>query len=201
MKKSHLLILLLFTTIGFAQKMKIIGGDFKFLLDQKDVNVEFNYSKLKLMKENLTESQYIDNRKNELNEKNRGVGDTWEKKWKGSKESIWQPKFLELMASTITNEKDIVFQEGLTNTKYTLLVDVVWIYPGWDVAMMKQPAKVSVELKIVESKNRNNVLVEITSEHAPGDQWGSNFSNESRIGEGFAKTGKSFGKMIIKNLK
>ena len=97
--------------------------------------------------------------------------------------------------------KDIVFQDGLKNAKYTLIVDVVWIYPGWDVAMMKQPAKVSINLRIVETANRSNVLVEVTSEHAPGDQWGNNFSNESRIGEGFAKTGKSFGKLIGKGLK
>ena len=202
MKKLHLLMVLLFvTTISFAQKMDLVKGDFKFLAGQKDVNIEFNYSNLLLMKENLTESKYVENRKKELNDKNRGVGDVWEKKWNGAKEAIWQPKFSELMAATITKEKDIVFQEGLKNTKYTLIVDVVWIYPGWDAGVMKQHAKVSMNLKIVETSNRNNVLVEVTSENAPGDQWGNNYSNESRIGEGFAKTAKSFGKMIVKKMK
>ncbi|RAR71508.1 hypothetical protein [Flavobacterium aciduliphilum] len=201
MKKTILLALLLISSVGFTQKIKVVKGDFKFLSSEKNVNVEFNYSNLLLMKENMTESKYVENRKNELNEKTRGVGDSWARKWEGAKDGIWQPKFLELMAATVSKEKDIVFQEDLKDTKYTLLVDVVWIYPGWDVAMMKQPAKVSVNLKIVDSKNKNNVLVEVNSENAPGDQWGSNFSNESRIGEGFAKTGKSFGKMISKDLK
>lgn len=201
MKKTHLLIVLFITTLGFAQKLNVVKGDFAFLSGQKDVNVEFDYSNLLLMKDNIKESKYIENRKNELNEKTRGVGDSWSKKWEGAKEGIWQPKFLELMAATVTKEKDIAFQEGLNTAKYTLIVDVVWIYPGWDVAMMKQPAKISINLKIVETANRKNVLVEVTSENAPGDQWGSNFSNESRIGEGFAKTGKSFGKMIIKKIK
>ena len=201
MKKTSLLILLLVATIGFAQKINVTKGDFKFLSGQKDVNVEFNYSNLQLMKENITESKYIENRTAELNGKNRGVGDSWAKKWEGAKIGIWQPKFLELMAATITKDKDIVFQDGLKNAKYTLIADVVWIFPGWDIAMMKQPAKVSINFKIVETANRSNVLVEVTSEHAPGDQWGSNFSNESRIGEGFAKTGKSLGKLIGKGLK
>jgi len=94
------------------------------------------------------------------------------KKWEGAKDGIWQPKFLELMAATLTKDKDIVFQEGLADTKYTLIVDVVWIYPGWDVAMMKQPAKVSVNLKIVDSKteimlwlkSQVNMLQEINGE-------------------------------------
>lgn len=201
MKRIPLLILLLVATVGFSQKMKLTKGDFKFLAGQKDVNVEFVYSNLQMLKDNMTEQQYIDNRKKELNEKTRGVGDSWEKKWQGAKDGIWQPKFLELMAATVTKENDVVFQEGLSSAKYTLIVDVVWIYPGWDVSMMKQPAKVSTVLKIVETANKSNVLAEVTSENAPGDQWGSNFSNESRIGEGFAKTGKSYGKLIAKEMK
>ena len=55
--------------------------------------------------------------------------------------------------------------------------------------------------KIVETANRSNVLVVMSSENAPGDQWGNNFSNESRIGEGFAKTGKTLAKVIAKQIK
>ena len=44
-------------------------------------------------------------------------------------------------------------------------------------------------------------MLEISTENAPGDQYGNNFSNESRIGEGFAKTGKSLAGYIIKNTK
>ena len=36
-------------------------------------------------------------------------------------------------------------------------------------------------------KNVFNILLEISSEEASGDQWGNNYSDESRIGEGFAK--------------
>ncbi|MNG14709.1 hypothetical protein D3C87_2149090 [compost metagenome] len=63
---------------------------------------------------------------------------------------------------------------------------------------MKQPAKVTTHLKFVETANKSNVLLEISSEEAPGDQWGNNYSNESRIGEGYAKTAKSLSKMILK---
>jgi hypothetical protein len=76
----------------------------------------------------------------------------------------------------------------------------VWIYPGWDAGIMKQPAKVTTNLKFVETANKSNVLLEISSEEATGDQWGNNYSNESRIGEGFAKTAKSLAKMLIKKV-
>ena len=191
--------LLFVSSIITAQDMKVVKGDFGFLKDQKEVNIEFDYSKLTLMKEKLTEEQYVANRVKELNEKTKTTGDVWKKKWNSSKELIWNPKFLELMNVIFTKEsKDVSFQEGLTTAKYTLIVDALWIYPGWDAGIMKQPAKVTTNLKFVETANKSNVLLEISSEEAPGDQWGSNFSNETRIGEGFAKTAKSLAKMILK---
>ena len=200
--RNLLFVALLFaSTAGFAQDVKITKGDFTFLNGQKELNVEFDYSHIKVKKENLTNDEYVALRTKELNEKDKGNGDIWKKKWKAAPEMIWTPKFLELMAKTYGKEKDVTVNEGLTSAKYTLIVDVVWLYPGWDAGIMKQPAKVSTVLRFVETANKKNVLMEIETYEAPGSQFGSNFSDESRIGEGFAKTAKTLGKMIIKKLK
>ena len=202
MKKVLVLALLITSSIVSAQKMEIIKGDFGFLNNQTAVNVEFDYSNLKLLKENKTEAQYISDRAADLNEKTKGVGDVWKKKWEGAKIAIWNPKFLELVNIVLVKKKkELSFQEDLKSAKYTLIVETTWIFPGWDAGVMKQPAKVSTNLKFVETENRSNVLLEITTKEAPGDQWGNNFSNESRIGEGFAKTGKSLAGFILKNTK
>lgn len=201
MKKIALLALMLVSFASIAQDMDVKKGDFKFLKGEKELNVEFNYSDLKLMKDNLTNEQYVEERVKDLNEKSKGNGNAWKKKWEASPQMIWNPKFMELLNKVYGNEKNVTVEEGLTSAKYTLIVDVVWIYPGWDVAMMKKPAKVSTVLRFVETANKSNVLLEIQSDEAPGDQWGNNFSNESRIGEGFAKTAKSLGKMMLKKTK
>jgi hypothetical protein len=197
--KKIVFALLLVSSIMTAQDMDVVKGDFGFIKDQKEVNVEFDYSKLTLLKEKLTEEKYVANRVKELNEKSKNNGDIWKKKWDGSKDQIWNPKFLELMNVVFNKDgKDVTFQEGLTAAKYTLIVEAIWVYPGWDAGVMKQPAKVTTNLKFVETANKSNVLLEIASEDAPGDQWGNNYSNESRIGEGFAKTAKSLAKMLLK---
>ncbi len=203
MKKIAVLALLIVTSFSFAQKVKVEKGDFKALKGQTEVNVIFDYSKLQLLKENLTEAQYVENRSKELNEKTKGNGDIWKKKWEGAKSMIWNPKFLEIANAVSSKEKTgISFQEDLGSAKYTIIVEAVWIYPGWDISMMKQPAKVTTRIKLVETANKANVLGELFSENAPGDQWGSNFSNESRIGEGFAKTAKTFvAKFVAKDVK
>ncbi|REH01596.1 hypothetical protein [Flavobacterium aquicola] len=197
--KKIVFALLFVSSIMTAQDMNVVKGDFGFLKDQKEVNVEFDYSKLTLLKEKLTEEKYVANRTKELNEKSKSTGDIWKKKWVASKDQIWNPKFLELINVIYNKEnKDVTFQEGLTAAKYTLIVEAIWVYPGWDAGIMKQAAKVTTNLKFVETANKSNVLLEISSEEAPGDQWGNNFSNESRIGEGFAKTAKSLAKLLLK---
>ncbi len=197
--KNYLTIIVCFVSMTlFAQKMKIIDGGFDFLKGQKDVNVEFVYDNATFYKENMTEQEYIAKQSAEAEEKSKGSGETWKKKWASAPETIWQPKFLELMNRYLQDDHGLSFQEGLSDAQYTLIVETVWLYPGWDAAVMKQPAKVSLDLKFVETANRDKILAEVSSENAPGNQWGSSFSNEDRLGEGYAKTGKSFAKLIEK---
>lgn len=199
MKKIVLLGAFFVSSMMSAQDMEVVKGDFGFLNGQKEVNVEFTYDKLKLMKENLTDAAYVSERVADLNEKGKGVGETWKKKWYASRDLLFENKFTELVNVVLTKKKkDLTFQEDLKDAKYTLIVDAVWIYPGYNVVMAKKGAKVSTILKFVETANRSNVVLEIKSDEAPGDVFGGSFSNEDRIGEGYAKTGKSLAGLILK---
>ena len=198
MKKYLVLAVLFLSASVFAQKMKIQEGSFDFIKGQKEINVEFVYDNMTLLKKKLPEAQYVQEHSAEMEEKSKGKGKTWEKNWTAAPELIWQPKFLELMNRYFYDDHGISFEEGLSDAPYTLIVETVWLFPGWDAGVMKQPAKVTTNLKFVETGNRENVLTEVTSENAPGDQWGSSFSNEDRLGEGYAKTGKSFARLILK---
>lgn len=198
MKKYFTLLLALVFTSAYSQKIKVVDGGFDFIAGQKEINVEFDYSNMKLMKENFTNEEYVTKRSADLEEKARGKGKTWEKTWNSSRELIWNPKFLELINKYLGKEQDMYFAEDLSDTKYTLIVETVWLYPGWDAGIMKQPAKVTTNLKFVETANKDNVMLEVSSKNAPGDQWGNNYSNESRVGEGYAKTAKTLAKFLLK---
>lgn len=182
---------------GMAQKIKVEKGDLSILKGQKTVNVEFVYDNLKIFKENRSEADYVGERKKELNEKGEGKGDAWEKKWFASRELTWEPKFMEL----INRNKAVKFKQGDTGAKYTLVVESVWLYPGYNVGVMKQGSKLDTDLKIVPTDDKGNTLVEISAKGAPGDTYQGTFSNEDRIGESFAKTGKTLAKEIDKKLK
>ena len=200
-KVNILFISFLLSVNVIAQKFENEKGDLSILKGQSIVNVIFKYDKLHLYNDNRTEEQYIKGRMEDLNKKEKGLGDIWQKKWENAKESIWQPNFFDLLLKTVTRERKIMFKENANEAKYTLIVDAIWIYPGWDAGIAKQHAKVTTNLKIVETQNPENIVYQVDAIKAPGDQWGNNFSNESRIGEGFEKTAKSFGKLIIKRTK
>jgi len=72
--------LLLFTGITFAQDMNVVKGNFDFIKNQKEINLEFDYSDFTMMKENKPEKQYIEERTADLNEKHKGNGNIWQKK-------------------------------------------------------------------------------------------------------------------------
>ncbi|MEO9891983.1 hypothetical protein [Aurantibacter sp.] len=195
---TTLSICLLFALNAQSQKLKVEQGDFNFIKGQTEMNVEFVYDNLTLLKKNISNDDYVKEHSAELEEKSPGKGKTWEKKWITARELIYAPKFLELMNRYLYEDEGLKFGENLTDAKYTLIVETLWIFPGWDAGVMKQPAKVTTNLKFVETANKDNVLLEVSSKNAPGDQWGSSFDNEDRIGEGYAKTGKSFAKMVLK---
>lgn len=199
MKKQLTILLAVFcSAFMFGQKMKVKEGSFDFIKGQKEINVEFVYDNMKLFKKNLTNEEYMAERSADLEEKTRGKGKAWEKKWISSRELIYAPKFLELMNRYLYEKEGVYFAQDLPKAKYTLIVETVWLYPGWNVAVMRKGSKVNTILTFVETGNRDNVLLRITSDKAPGNQFGGTFSNEDRIGEGYAKTGKSLAKLIMK---
>ncbi|KMQ66879.1 hypothetical protein ACM46_05105 [Chryseobacterium angstadtii] len=200
MKKLFFLVLIAVSTLAMAQKFKIKSGDTKFLKGTETVNVVFDYANMKLLKENYTEAEYIPRRIEELNKKTEGSGEIWKKQWERSKEELWNPKFITIFNKTLSKENINTKLKENAQSPYTLIVKVKWVYPGWDAGIMKQPAKVTTELTFVETASKK-VLCEIESVDAPGDQWGSNFNNETRVGEGFAKTGKTLAQRMERDLK
>lgn len=77
--------------------MKIQDGGFDFLKEQKEINVEFVYDNMQLLKKKLSEEEYVKEHTAELEEKSPGERESWKKNREAASDLIWEPKFLELM--------------------------------------------------------------------------------------------------------
>lgn len=199
MKKLVLLLFVTMTTLASAQKMKVTSGDFKFLKGEKELNLVMDYSNVKFYKENMDETAYIQKREKDIldSDKDKTEVEKWKKDWEYSKSTTFVDKFL----ASMNKNSSLNTAENNTTAKYTLIVETVWIYPGWYAGVMAQPSKVSTVLKFVETANPNIVLLEITSNKAPGDNFVGVANNNDRIAEGYAKTAKSLAKMLRKKVK
>ena len=197
MKKLLLLALITISTFVMAQKMKIVFGNFDFLKGQKELNVDFDYSHMTFYKEKMTEDQYLAKREKEISaDKGAAEYEMWKKDWDYSKSTTFVDKFL----ASMNKNMDIKAAVN-SNAKYTVVVETVWIYPGWFGGVMNQPSKVSTQLKFIEKSNPSNILLEITATNAPGDNFVGLPNNNDRIAESYAKTGKTLAKMIDNKVK
>ncbi len=178
----------------YAQKIKLVEGDLSPLKQETELKTEFQYdmSVGKFDKE----ADYIGSKKKELNEKEAGRGDTWEKNWKSDRQERFEPQFRELFSKH--SEMSTVGE----NAKYTLIFKTTHTEPGFNVQVMSRPAYIDAEAWIVETKNPQKTIAKITITKVLGrDVFGFDYETGARLQEAYAKAGKELGGFIRKKLK
>jgi hypothetical protein len=199
MKKLFLMLFMAMATTVFAQsKLNYEFGNFDFLKDQKEVNVQYKFENSTFQVENYTEQQYLERRKKEtVEKKNEATWESWIIEWNKHGESVFFEKFIDGLNG---KAKKIKFGKDLA-TKYTLIIDSNWIYAGWSGFVM-QPAKLSAEISFVETDNPSKVIMKIQTDKIEGVGSKVNYGMEyGRISAAYEKTGKELGKEIKNALK
>ena len=80
-----------------------------------------------------------------------------------------------------------------------MLVKTTFTEPGWNAFVMKKPAEVNLEIRIVESGNPDKSLSKMTVTKALGQTYGyGDLDTGTRIAEAYAKAGKELGKYLYK---
>lgn len=199
MKKLVFAFFVFLTGMIFGQKMKVTSGNFDFLKGQTELNLQMDYSHIEFYKENMNEAAYIAKQQKDIQKAGKSPDEfeKWKKDWEYSKNTQFVDKFL----ASMNKNTDIKTSVNNPAAKYTLIVETVWIYPGWFGGIMNQPSKLSTLLKFVETSDPSHVLLEIDSKNAPGDNFVGLPNNNDRISEGYAKTAKTLAHMIEKKIK
>src|SRR5688500_16296582 len=194
MKQALVLLLLCMGISGFAQKIKLLEGDLSPLKGETAIKTEFQYdmSVGKFDKE----EDYIAKKKSELNGKEPGRGDTWEKSWKADRQDRFEPQFRELFSKH--SEISTVGE----NSKYTMIFHTTRTEPGFNVGITRAPASIDAEVLIVETQNPSKVIAKISLLKAPGrDMMGFDYETGARLQEAYAKAGKELGGFIRSKIK
>ena len=83
MKKIFLMFFVAIISTAFAQnQINIESGNFDFLKDQTEVNVQLKFDHAVYQEKNLTEDQYLENRKTDITaKKSEEVWKNWIYQW------------------------------------------------------------------------------------------------------------------------
>lgn len=192
MKKILSVLLVVASTSVFAQKIYLKSGDLSVLKGQKEVDVEYDYSKMRVGRY-ADERDYVKDKVKDYNEKEAGRGDKWAKAWEGDRGSRFQPSFEELLNKY---NKSFYIAEDNDDAKYKFVVKTTRTEPGFNVYVVRKNAEVDLEIILMEGDKE---IAKVIAKNNPGRTFGGNdFDTGTRIEEAYAKAGKDFGKWLYK---
>lgn len=139
--------------------------------------------------ENLTEDQYIENRKKDILANPKKTEADWQK-WYGEWERFKNSEYLKYFLKGANSKSKIVFKD-YSKAKYTLIINAKWIYAGWHGGIVAQEAKLTSDMKFVETDNPEKVILEVQGDKILGKPQNKDFVMEyGRIAGAYEATGK-----------
>ncbi len=129
-----------------AQSVKFDKKSLPFLKSANEILVEFDYSDITFTSDNKSESDYLEHRKNRLNNYKDSKGDKWLEGYTISKTELWRRQFIKVLNERLLkSKKKVVFSLDAKNPDYKLIVKTQWMYLGYDVGVFDEPAKIKLE--------------------------------------------------------
>lgn len=187
---------LMLTGCGTYQQIR---GRFAPLAGTTQLNIVYDYQGMTVGKF-ASEGDFIRKSVADREAEEPGSGKTWLATWKADREIVHQPKFEELLNESLLGA-GVWASKGLDNAPYTLLVKFLHLETGWNVALVRQHAQITLSIKITKTGNPNRVIVELLGNKILGaDSMGLNFSVSSRLSNAYGKAGKDLGELLSAKL-
>jgi len=183
---------------GIVQAQKLKTGDLKMLKGQSVLNVEYDYSQMKVGK--MSADEYVADGIQERNKKKPGSGDEWAVKWKSDRTARYQPTF-EKNFNDKTSGAGTTIKDGAGDAKYTLIVRITFFEPGFQSGVgISKPASLNMSIDVVETSARDKVLAMVEYNKIPSkNMMGYDFDTGTRVQSCFDRAGDDFGKFFYKN--
>lgn len=185
---------------GRPSKIMEKSGDLKFLVGQKVINIEYDYSDFGVGAFD-TEKEYTSKKVKDYNKKEAGKGDKWLEGWNGAKKKRYEPKFEILFNKVLKKKTGVYVEQNNTDAKYTLIVKTKFIEPGMNIGIAKRPAFADFDFVFIETGKPDNVAAKLYIKNVVGSQAGGfDFDVGSRVAESYAKGAKMLAGYLYKKV-
>ncbi|MBP93304.1 hypothetical protein SAMN04487989_101868 [Bizionia echini] len=199
MKNIFLFTVLMVSTTIFSQKAKITQGDWKDLKGISTYNLVFEYTDLQIPKYD-SEEAFLEDKMNKRDDKEEGTGEEFKKNWFADRENRYEPKFIESFNKRF-DDNEVKVGKNI-DAEYTMKIHTTMLYPGYNVGVMRQNAKLEATLYVYKTETPNNILFSVDYTKVEGyGAMGNDYNSGYRISEGYAKLAKELAKTIQKKAK
>lgn len=159
-----------------AKKPKVLEGSLDPLNGVKKFNIQFVYEGMTIGKEELSDAEYIEKKKGEMNEKSKGTGDTWAIAWVADRSRKYELSFRNEF-----NRDSKIKVGSFPEEKYTLILKSTNLEPGYNIGISKRPSKLDCEAWLVETAHPETVVCKLQVKDAVGSMPFADLNNAERI--------------------
>ena len=180
-KYVFLLLMSVFALATQAQKVKLAEGKLDFLKGQEVIKLKFTYDKnMKLGKQKFED--YISKKVNDKNKKNPGSGDEWKQKLTADFDTAF-PHYFSRMFNIMMKKQDVKLDTEADDAPYTMIVNTIYIEPGYNIGIKSKRAQADMEVFIVKKDDPEKTLAKFNITKSPGSSaFGPNYSFTDRVG-------------------
>ena len=198
---NKLLFALLFsTTIMFSQKANVTKGDWSDLKGITEFNLEFDYSDLEIPKYD-SEEAFLEDKIAKREEKEPGTGEKFRESWFSDRENYYEPRFIETFNDRYKDGL-VKVDRDLGNAEYTMKVHTTFIYPGYNVGVVRNNSKLEVTLSVYKNDSPDDVIFEVDYTKIEGaGNGGYDFNSGQRIADAYIIFARRLTKDMYKNNK
>ncbi|MET2985376.1 hypothetical protein [Aureibaculum conchae] len=166
-KKAILITLILFAiNVNSQSKIKIAEGGIDNLIGVSEYNIEFDYSNITIANFD-SEEEYLKDKMAIREAKEIGSGEKFKKDWFAFRDSLFEPKFIETFNKFFTGKVKIKVGKN-KDAKYTILVNTVFVYSGYNVGLWPEESKLKATIYIYETGNPDKIEFRSKENYARG---------------------------------
>lgn len=186
MRKYFTIVLCMFTATIIAQGA-VVTGSFKNLAAVEEYNVVFDYDNIKVAHFD-TEEDFL---KDKMAKREGEKAQNFRTKWFADREANYEPKFIAYFNKRMEGKGVTVAKNP--SAPYTMAIKTLWLYPGYNVGVGLEEAKITAIITIFETANPSNILLKVEYDKSPGiepEEYA--FDPGNRIAGAYEKLAKNF---------
>ena len=189
----------LFSVALHGQKTKLESGSLDFMKSKPVVNIAFSYDNTSIGK--MAETDYINKKVTEKNNKYTGEGDEWREQYLNTKTNI-NEKQLKNLFGIIMKSKGIYLTENADEAAFQIRVNVDYLEPGFNAGgFVSKAASMNVTCRFIEKVSGNEMARVIITNISTDSDVDDNYSVGLKLKDCYGKCGKELAQIVISRAK